>query len=498
MNEVKGNVIDFKSYYELQDFFGKDVKLEDGEMFDLFGNVIKIEAKKVKQKNLNKKFYYYFSPIMDEEQKKELMQSFKTTSLIKRNDLNNYMEIVTYEKGIKHNFAMYAEEIKEIKRIEVGTLDWFNNLSKNTIDYLNEYVNTRYKEDVNRFENGNEMSEDLFTIKTQAVEFYLRSNFDTYYLDKNNELTNECEEMIYKGSSIKLKDKLFFKCLFNSVVNENLDNLKIDDNGNLTLSDNAFLKYVINEEPIQMTEEEVIYQSMLRTYKKFKEMILCNTEKFKHFLTLTFANINELKKYESMIYKEDEYKINFKLIEDPTNYDLCVKCLTKFLNRIKKELKKRDLEFYYVGVPEYQKNGNIHYHFLTSEIPDDMLYEVPMWLDVDYYAKRNNSLYIRRNDVGVKLWLHGKSVIEEIKNNARVSTYLAKYMQKSLYNLDSTTFKKNLNKKRYYNSNNLVKPKVDYLLEEKEIEYCSKFSFEKFNSFNDSKIKSTLYQLKKL
>ena len=89
-------------------------------------------------------------------------------------------------------------------------------------------------------------------------------------------------------------------------------------------------------------------------------------------------------------------------------------------------------ELSYIGVPEYQKNGAIHYHFLMGDLPDEFLYNVANWLDYDYVNKK------KKNGLGIKYWTYGKSDVDVIRDKARVTSYVSKYMMKSLYELDET------------------------------------------------------------
>lgn len=116
--------------------------------------------------------------------------------------------------------------------------------------------------------------------------------------------------------------------------------------------------------------------------------------------------------------------IRFEYLEDNTSYEECVNALKKFLNSLKMSLKRKNIDFYYLGVPEYQRNGNIHYHFLISDIPSSYFYEIPKWLDFDYTTKQF------KNDVGLKLWKYGKSTVEVIQSKSRVSSYISEYINK--------------------------------------------------------------------
>lgn len=247
---------------------------------------------------------------------------------------------------------------------------------------------------------------------------------------------------------------------------------------------------------IPLTTDEKLRVSVSRTYTKFKEYALCNASKFKYFVTLTFADKTEEEKHkllnENRNKELNEYDLEFQYVDDPSNYDLCVKCMTAFLNKLKKYLQRKNLDFYYLGVPEYHKNGNIHYHFLMSDIPSKYIVKCPNWLDRDYKTNKVNGSNL------LTLWNHGKSDITLIQSKARVSTYISKYMIKSLNEINETDYLNRLNKKRYYNSNNLDIPVIKIGPEDEINDYISTYSFTKHSYYDNTKIEKILYQIKEI
>lgn len=224
----------------------------------------------------------------------------------------------------------------------------------------------------------------------------------------------------------------------------------------------------------------------------------CNLSMFKYFVTLTFAPIEEKERH---IEKNNnrfpnDYNLKFKYVNDSNNIEECSKELHLFFNKFKIQLNRRGYNLFYLGVPEYQKNGSIHYHFLMSDIPADLLYEVPSWLDINYFKGSEFN-----NGVGLKSWLYGKSDVELIKNKSRVTSYISKYMLKSFYDLSNSDYLERLNKQRFYKSNNLVKPnelteaEYDLLSEEIENECIGVYRTEHTNIFTDNTTVKTIYQL---
>lgn len=469
-------------------------------MTNLFGD--KIEFKNMLKPRISKtsKFFkMYFKSIFDEEQRKMIYTSFKTSNYFKITDLNNYIEITKFENKINHNLEFVKRYINELKDIKIGDVNWYEKISNSFIVYLNDLAYSKYYDDMNNFAYKNENNDKMYDFleeKINDVELFLESNFDTYYIDKKGVMSDECLEKILMGKRIQIKAKLYSKVLYNSIIDDVYENLDLNEKGDLILSDFAYKKYVLDEETIFLTKKEKIYSSVKRTYRNFKNIIQCNGEKFNQFVTLTFAMIDNKEKHLKM-NNNDEYDLKFKYVSDSKDYEICVKTMTNFLDKMKKTLKRRNIEFYYLGVPEYHKDGRIHYHFLMSDIPNELKYKIPTWLDLNTSMK-NKGIIFRNNHYGLINWTCGKSVIEDIKDNARVGTYISKYMVKSLENIDETSYTDRLNKKRYYVSRNIEKLSVSYSNSVDEFDYFSKYENEIVSAYNDSKITKTLYQVKEL
>lgn len=97
-----------------------------------------------------------------------------------------------------------------------------------------------------------------------------------------------------------------------------------------------------------------------------------------------------------------------------------------------------------------------------SNVPKELLYDVPSWLDYDAKIKS------RRYDKGIKRWSYGKSTLETIEDKQRIIEYVSKYLEKSFEEIKETSFLERLNKRRYYCSQNLEKPKIEYFMEDIE------------------------------
>lgn len=159
--------------------------------------------------------------------------------------------------------------------------------------------------------------------------------------------------------------------------------------------------------------------------KKVKTNILnlaFNYSNWEYFITLTF-DFREIGEY---------------------SHEKAINLLTKWLDNQKHQNKN----MVYILVPEFHKNGHLHFHGLISN--------VPKWnFEKSINSKTKKPLKINGlqiyNLVNYKL---GFTTISKIVSQEKVSNYISKYATKELITLK--------NKKRYWYSKNLEKPKIEY------------------------------------
>ena len=402
----------------------------------------------------------YFNEIWTKENRKIILKSLKVIvnkKYIRYKD--NFVEEKIFEKKIK----VYDKEnplFKEFSQIKDNEQDWYNKLSVLARRYLNELSKRKWKEDNARvpstyttkqyayIEKQLERLEEYF-VSNEVYHCFLRNDLELRESAINRFIFNR--EPVYSPLLIMEKVKLY-------AIKNRLS--YFDAKGNLLPS--IIKQYVVERKRLPMTEYEKIKSSVKRTKKEFINLARTNLEDFEYFVTLTFAEresheVHEEKNKNSVEY--GEYDLEFVYVEDPTDYEGCVKMMNSFFTNFRREIKKYDLDLKYLGVPEYQKNGNIHYHFLMSELPTDVLYDIPSWLDYDYKIKA------RRYDKGIKKWVYGKSSVERIENKMGIVEYISKYLTKSLEEIKETSFLERLNKRRYYYSRNLEKPVNEYYVE---------------------------------
>jgi len=155
-------------------------------------------------------------------------------------------------------------------------------------------------------------------------------------------------------------------------------------------------------EEMAQRAEEYGRRSATRAKSNIRRLISANITPNMKFVTLTFANTDDLN------------------ITDPKSTYFVYK---NFMRRLFLKYGKR----VFVTVPELQKRGAVHYHLL---------------IDLPYI----------KNDELAELWRYGFIKIKKVHDPEKAPWYLAKYFTKA------NIFE--LNHRRYYTSVGLVRPKV--------------------------------------
>lgn len=171
-------------------------------------------------------------------------------------------------------------------------------------------------------------------------------------------------------------------------------------------------------------EGSIEYKNLVRSKNNLARLVMANYDKFKTFVTLTFAdNVTDVKYANSVFH-----------------------C---FVNNLKKRVKS---DFVYIAVPEFQKRGAIHYHLLTNID----------YTDFDVLCKDIKRLYSPSShkwEIGrpVNSWTKGWSLAQDIISQGYdLIGYLSKYMIKDF---DNRLF----GNRRYLYSAGLEKPIEKYL-----------------------------------
>lgn len=146
------------------------------------------------------------------------------------------------------------------------------------------------------------------------------------------------------------------------------------------------------------------------------------------------------------------FTLNPKVI-DRTNYDLIVEKVSKWFNNTRSRYAPN---LKYLLVPELHSDGeSFHFHAIISNIGS---------LEMKFSGKVsfNKKIYpYTRKPYGTKIynmprWYFGWTTATKVVNNARVASYITKYITKDLCAVAK-------NKKRYWHSRNCERPQVEYL-----------------------------------
>lgn len=186
--------------------------------------------------------------------------------------------------------------------------------------------------------------------------------------------------------------------------------------------------------------------SALRAFRNVKIRSEHNYKKFNSMITLTFA-------------------------DSRCDFDICdVTECNKRLNSYLTYLRENNDNLYYIGVPEYQERGAVHYHILTS-------------LKIDSQSIPKRQLKVTKSKGKYKTliyydlpgWSFGWSDAEPINSTAKALRYITKYINK-----ETTNKVLPFGAHRFYCSQNLERPVVIKVLSD-----GNEFSF--FNCFTASK-----------
>lgn len=127
----------------------------------------------------------------------------------------------------------------------------------------------------------------------------------------------------------------------------------------------------------------------------------------------------------------------------------------------------------YLLVPEFHKSGRLHFHGLVSNVPKWNLIQARHYKTKRLIKVNGIQIY---NLVNYNL---GHTTISKIQSQEKVSNYISKYATKDLIKLK--------NKKRYWYSRNLEKPKTEYLYLESNLkQYLKESNIAYINIFEKS------------
>lgn len=193
---------------------------------------------------------------------------------------------------------------------------------------------------------------------------------------------------------------------------------EIDRNKILWRTTNPFTGEDYEEYLNVLTDEELKQLYLLSSYKRTKSVIfdLVMSNEWDYFVTFTFN----------------------QEVVDRFDYDDCSSKMKNWLNNVRK-LFCPDVK--YIIVPERHKNGAWHFHGLFSQLGRLKFY------DSGHTDKKNRVIYNLYN------YKFGFTTATKIDDNLATCFYILKYISKDMCGLL-------MNKKRYWCSRNLQRPKV--------------------------------------
>lgn len=122
----------------------------------------------------------------------------------------------------------------------------------------------------------------------------------------------------------------------------------------------------------------------------------------------------------------------------------------KIFNSWVSNVRKLKKDFKYIAVPEFQKRGAVHYHILSNLGKEDTNIVIPQ-------KERTEKTKDLTTLFDVKYWSRGFARVDFIKGDyKKIYSYICKYMTKDI---DDKLFGKH----RYFNSQNLNKPREEFL-----------------------------------
>lgn len=200
--------------------------------------------------------------------------------------------------------------------------------------------------------------------------------------------------------------------------------------------------YVSNQKVKNNNVEKHNNVSKLYILEDTDNLIKENNYKDNYIDKIEIKNINRSKlqcqRYAKANAREWKTFITLTIKDNITDIKIANKKFRNFIDSIKRVFK----DFMYIGIPEFQKRGAVHYHLLTN---------IPIDSDL-IYSQEDNKKFKH-----IKYWNCGFTKVDTLNNDIKkIVGYISKYMTKDI---DNRLF----NRHRYFVSRNLKKPNITYL-----------------------------------
>lgn len=168
---------------------------------------------------------------------------------------------------------------------------------------------------------------------------------------------------------------------------------------------------------VSNANKEISKKDLLKSSRTLYQYAYTNASEFKSFITLTFK-------------------------ENITDIEQANKKFNIWVTKVRKVCNDNNKQFMYLGVPEFQKRGAVHYHLLTNLSVED-----------DFIIKQQEK---KENMYDVKYWSYGFTSVfdlQQMDDKFNCAKYIAKYFFKYVEN-------RMFGHKKILKSNNLKKPIV--------------------------------------
>lgn len=356
------------------------------------------------------------------------------------------------KKNVTDSITRYSDDFVEHKRYSKGI--WIN--PKPGEDFIYDYL-SQY--------DGSENVEYHFSKIPREIQKYIyavdEQLFQKEYRERLGQVDKAIQRMDYKIE--RMEEKL-----------------------GRPINDGEFW-LLMSDMPIRYEDStfKKCRRSVNRAYNAILGYSRANTDIFKYFVTLTFAPAENRIEHE-------KNGLKFKYCDNPKDYDSSYAALDSWLDNMRKHKREKGFDFEYIMTYEKQANGNYHFHALMSDVPEEFIMDTPDILD----------MYKGRKMFGksIKNWKYGKSDIQEIRDKERITTYISKYIVKTLRNMDEEQYYEFLNQKKYYVTRGLKKPQVEYFEnldesygEQKKVSYSDQYETTYTNPYDRTVISKTVY-----
>lgn len=175
---------------------------------------------------------------------------------------------------------------------------------------------------------------------------------------------------------------------------------------------------LLTQEEINKIDDSNVERSLRRSRSMVRDYVFCND--FDYFVTFTF---------------------NPKKI-DRFSVDSCFSRLNQWCNRQRVNARLQNKTFRYIIIPEFHKNGAIHFHGLIKDYPSSI---------IDSGVVQDN-----KRVYNLKSFKYGFTIATEIDNTEeskeKTAYYITKYLTKDMVKIHG--------RKRYFSSRSLSRPEI--------------------------------------